>query len=149
MHLRVLLNHIVSYSVDKNGMCTPCPARDLDNESGTPGTTGYDEGSVRGIQRYPDSDQPQGRRAIEVANGVAHPLSAAAGYDCLHRQQQHRVHRGRLGRGLLDDYEFSVYTGVKNVPDIEGMTTTVEGKQIPAKVDVAADRGRRGQGGLR
>ena len=39
-----------------------------------------------------------------------------------------------------DDYDFTVYTGVKNVPDIEGMTTTVEGKKIPAKVDVAATK---------
>ena len=120
-------NHIVSYSVDSRDEYT-LSIKDIDNDSGTPGTAGYDEGSVRGTSGTQTLTSTN-YTGFKVENGVAN-LSTPAGYDD-YTINSNTVFIVADSDAALDDYEFSVYTGVKNVPDIDGLNN--------AKFDVAAD----------
>ena len=120
-------NHIVSYSVDSRDEYT-LSIKDIDNDSGTPGTAGYDEGSVRGTDGTKTLTSAD-RTDFKVENGVAN-LSTPAAYDD-YTINSNTVFIVADSDTALDDYEFSVYTGVKNVPDIDGLAG--------AKFDVAAD----------
>ena len=116
-----LLNHIVSYSVDKNDVYT-LTARDLNEKDKMQGTVGIQDASS------PKELSIEGGVASFVAAGDSYTANSSTVFIVADSDEDY------------DDYDFTVYTGVKNVPDIEGMTTTVEGKKIPAKVDVAATK---------
>ena len=106
-------NHIVSYSKDKNDEYT-LTVKDQDKTDVSQGTNG--------IQAAAD------KTALNIENGVASFKAAGDSYTA----NKNTVFVVADSDDKLDDYDFTVYTGVKNVPDIEGKTG--------AKVDVAADK---------
>ena len=105
--------HIVSYSKDKNDEYT-LTVKDQDKADVSQGTNG--------IQAAAD------KTALNIENGVASFKAAGDSYTA----NKNTVFVVADSDDKLDDYDFTVYTGVKNVPDIEGKTG--------AKVDVAADK---------
>ena len=106
-------NHIVSYSKDKNDEYT-LTVKDQDKTDVSQGTNG--------IKTAAD------KTALNIENGVASFTAAGDSYTA----NKNTVFVVADSDDKLDDYDFTVYTGVKNVPDIEGKTG--------AKVDVAADK---------
>ena len=106
-------HHIVSYSKDKNDEYT-LTVKDQDKTDVSQGTNG--------IQAAAD------KTALNIENGVASFKAANDSYTA----NKNTVFVVADSDDKLDDYDFTVYTGVKNVPDIEGKTG--------AKVDVAADK---------
>ena len=119
-----LLNHIVSYTVDKNDVYT-LVARDYDNSTAT------DKGSMRGTdgtQLAPDAED------IQVENGVASFEANGEDYTINSNTVFIVADQGED----MDSYDYYAYVGVKNVPDIKGQT--VNG--VSAKIDVAANEER-------
>ena len=110
-------NHIVSYSVDSRDEYT-LSIKDKDNQTAT------DEGTVRGTDGTIAANTAT---ALSIENGVANMDAPDRDYTI----NSNTVFIVADSDTALDDYEFSVYTGVKNVPDIAG--------QAGASVDVAAD----------
>ena len=126
-------NHIVSYSVDSRDEYT-LSIKDKDNNTAT------DEGSVRGTNGTLNAPAPTD---LKVENGVANMTAP----DTTTTTRDYTINSNTVfivadSDTALDDYEFSVYTGVKNVPDIEGQTTGVAPNQKISKVAVAADEDR-------
>ena len=121
-------NHIVSYSVDSRDEYT-LSIKDKDNQTAT------DEGTVRGTNGTRNAPAPTD---LKVENGVANMTAPGRDYTI----NSNTVFIVADSDTALDDYEFSVYTGVKNVPDIEGQTTGVAPNQKISKVAVAADEDR-------
>ena len=110
-----LRNHIVSYSTDSSDVYT-LSVRDMDddpddNMSGTEGIQDADDTTLLNIENSVASFKASTDRYTANSNTVF--IVADSDDDS------------------YDDYDFSIYTGVKNVPDIAG--------QAGAKVDVAAD----------
>ena len=110
-----LRNHIVSYSTDSSDVYT-LSVRDVnddpdDNMSGTDGIQDADTDTL-----------------LNIENGVA---SFKASTDRYTANSNTVFIVADSDDDSYDDYDFSIYTGVKNVPDIAG--------QAGAKVDVAAD----------
>ena len=118
-------NHIVSYSVDSRDEYT-LSIKDKDNQTAT------DEGTVRGTDGTLAANTAT---ALSIENGVANMTAP----DATTTTRDYTINSNTVfivadSDTALDDYEFSVYTGVKNVPDIAG--------QAGASVDVAADEDR-------
>ena len=129
-------NHIVSYSVDSRDEYTlSIKDKDNDDPPGNPSDPNYDEGSVRGTNGTLNAPAPTD---LKVENGVANMDAPDRDYTI----NSNTVFIVADSDTALDDYEFSVYTGVKNVPDIEGQTTGVGPNQKISKVAVAADEDR-------
>ena len=113
--IKYLRNHIVSYSTDSSDVYT-LSVRDVnddpdDNMSGTDGIQDADTDTL-----------------LNIENGVA---SFKASTDRYTANSNTVFIVADSDDDSYDDYDFSIYTGVKNVPDIAG--------QAGAKVDVAAD----------
>ena len=106
------INHIVSYSVD-SGDVYDLDIRDAEDEK-TSGTDGIKPGTTE--------DE------LHIENGVA---SIKAANDIYTANSNTVFIVADSDPDSMDDYDFTVYTGVKNVPDIE--------HDPDAKVDVAAD----------
>ena len=136
-------NHIVSYSVDSRDEYT-LSIKDKDNDvpHGNPSDPNYDEGSVRGTDGTLNAPAPAD---LKVENGVANMTAPDRDYTI----NSNTVFIVADSDTALDDYEFSVYTGVKNVPDIEGTYKDTNnnnsydvGTDVPSVVAVAADEDR-------
>ena len=91
-----LLNHLVSYSKDKNGVYS------LSDKSGMAIT-------------------PSKNAALEVQNGVASMTLAGTRYTA---NSNTIFIIADPDTDSYDDYDFTIYTGIKNVPDIDGNSNT-------------------------
>lgn len=112
-----LVGHIVSYSADKSDVYS-LTAKDNDSEKDkTTGLGGTEENQN-------DADK------LEIKNGVANITTNGRDFTA-NSNTVFIVAESDTDADKYDDYDFTVYTGVKNVPDIEGDTG--------AKVAVAAD----------
>ena len=104
-------NHIVSYSADKNKVYS-LTVRDKDNQSGTPGSSNYDKGTMRGTDGLQAGTTEKG---LKIENGVASFWANNNRYTA----NSNTVFIVADSDDKLDDYDFTVYTGIKNVPDID------------------------------
>ena len=91
-----LLNHLVSYSKDKNGVYS------LSDKSGMDIT-------------------PSANSSLEVQNGVASMTLAGTRYTA---NSNTIFIVADPDTDSYDDYDFTIYTGIKNVPDIDGNSNT-------------------------
>ena len=99
------VNHIVSYSADKNKVYS-LTVRDDDN------STKDDKGTMRGT----DGLQPgTTEKGLKIENGVASFWANNYRYTA----NSNTVFIVADSDDKLDDYDFTVYTGIKNVPDID------------------------------
>ena len=99
------VNHIVSYSADKNKVYS-LTVRDDDN------STKDDKGTMRGT----DGLQPgTTEKGLKIENGVASFWANNNRYTA----NSNTVFIVADSDDKLDDYDFTVYTGIKNVPDID------------------------------
>ena len=105
------VNHIVSYSADKNKVYS-LTVRDKDNQSGTPGSSNYDKGTMRGTDGLQAGTTEKG---LKIENGVASFWANNNRYTA----NSNTVFIVADSDDKLDDYDFTVYTGIKNVPDID------------------------------
>ena len=105
------VNHIVSYSADKNDVYS-LTVRDKDNQSGTPGSSNYDKGTMRGTDGLQAGTTEKG---LKIENGVASFWANNNRYTA----NSNTVFIVADSDDKLDDYDFTVYTGIKNVPDID------------------------------
>ena len=110
-----LRNHIVSYSTDSSDVYT-LSVRDMDDNP---------DDNMSGTEGIQDADDTT---LLNIENGVA---SFKASTDRYTANSNTVFIVADSDDDSYDDYDFSIYTGVKNVPDIAG--------QAGAKVDVAAD----------
>ena len=110
-----LRNHIVSYSTDSSDVYT-LSVRDMDDDP---------DDNMSGTKGIQDADDTT---LLNIENGVA---SFKASTDRYTANSNTVFIVADSDDDSYDDYDFSIYTGVKNVPDIAG--------QAGAKVDVAAD----------
>ena len=98
-------NHIVSYSADKNKVYS-LTVRDYDN------STKDDKGTMRGTDGLqPGTDSSK----LKIENGVASFYADGDRYTA----NSNTVFIVADSDDKLDDYDFTVYTGIKNVPDID------------------------------
>ena len=99
------VNHIVSYSADKNKVYS-LTVRDYDN------STKDDKGTMRGTDGLqPGTDSSE----LKIENGVASFYADGDRYTA----NSNTVFIVADSDDKLDDYDFTVYTGIKNVPDID------------------------------
>ena len=99
------VNHIVSYSADKNKVYS-LTVRDYDN------STKDDKGTMRGTDGLqPGTDSSK----LKIENGVASFYADGDRYTA----NSNTVFIVADSDDKLDDYDFTVYTGIKNVPDID------------------------------
>ena len=105
------VNHIVSYSADKNKVYS-LTVRDKDNQSGNPGSSNYDKGTMRGTDGLQAGTTEKG---LKIENGVASFWANNNRYTA----NSNTVFIVADSDDKLDDYDFTVYTGIKNVPDID------------------------------
>ena len=105
------VKHIVSYSADKNDVYS-LTVRDKDNQSGTPGSSNYDKGTMRGTDGLQAGTTEKG---LKIENGVASFWANNNRYTA----NSNTVFIVADSDDKLDDYDFTVYTGIKNVPDID------------------------------
>ena len=110
------VNHIVSYSADKNKVYS-LTVRDYDNSKKD------DKGTMRGTDGLQAGTTEKG---LKIENGVASFWANNNRYTA----NSNTVFIVADSDDKLDDYDFNVYTGIKNVPDIDCATN--------AGVDVAA-----------
>ena len=105
-----LLGHIVSYTVDNNDIYS-LTARDYDNSTST------SEGTMRGTAgtKFPYLDSTG-------SNGLSIEQDRASLYvdDVRYTANDNTVFIVAEEDSKLDNYDFTVYTGIKNVPDIKG-----------------------------
>ena len=102
------MKHIVSYSADKNDVYS-LTVRDKDNQSGNPGSSNYDKGTMRGTDGLqPGTDSSK----LKIENGVASFYADGDRYTA----NSNTVFIVADSDDKLDDYDFTVYTGIKNVP---------------------------------
>ena len=105
-----LLGHIVSYTVDNNDIYS-LTARDYDNSTST------SEGTMRGTNgtKFPYLDSTG-------SNGLSIEQDRASLYvdDVRYTANDNTVFIVAEEDSKLDNYDFTVYTGIKNVPDIKG-----------------------------
>ena len=105
-----LLGHIVSYTVDNNDIYS-LTARDYDNSTST------SEGTMRGTDgtKFPYLDSTG-------SNGLSIEQDRASLYvdDVRYTANDNTVFIVAEEDSKLDNYDFTVYTGIKNVPDIKG-----------------------------
>ena len=113
--IKYLRNHIVSYSTDSSDVYT-LSVRDMDDDP---------DDNMSGTEGIQDADDTT---LLNIENGVA---SFKASTDRYTANSNTVFIVADSDDDSYDDYDFSIYTGVKNVPDIAG--------QAGAKVDVAAD----------
>ena len=98
-------NHIVSYSADKNKVYS-LTVRDYDN------STKDEKGTMRGTDGLqPGTDSSK----LKIENGVASFYADGDRYTA----NSNTVFIVADSDDKLDDYDFTVYTGIKNVPDID------------------------------
>ena len=105
------VKHIVSYSADKNDVYS-LTVRDKDNQSGNPGSSNYDKGTMRGTDGLQAGTTEKG---LKIENGVASFWANNNRYTA----NSNTVFIVADSDDKLDDYDFTVYTGIKNVPDID------------------------------
>ena len=102
------VNHIVSYSADKNKVYS-LTVRDYDNSDNS---TKDDKGTMRGTDGLqPGTDSSK----LKIENGVASFYADGDRYTA----NSNTVFIVADSDDKLDDYDFTVYTGIKNVPDID------------------------------
>ena len=107
-------DHIVAYSKDKGDVYTLTAKDTVNEDKKTTGTNG--------------AQKAESATALNIENGVASfDAVTTGGYVA----NSNTVFVVADSDTKLDDYDFTVYTGIKNVPDITGKTGTY--------VDVAAD----------
>ena len=99
------VNHIVSYSADKNKVYS-LTVRDYDN------STKDDKGTMRGTDGLQAGTTEKG---LKIENGVASFYADGDRYTA----NSNTVFIVADSDDKLDDYDFTVYTGIKNVPDID------------------------------
>ena len=99
------VNHIVSYSADKNKVYS-LTVRDYDN------STKDDKGTMRGTDGLQAGTTEKG---LKIENGVASFWANNYRYTA----NSNTVFIVADSDDKLDDYDFTVYTGIKNVPDID------------------------------
>ena len=121
-----LLNHLVSYSKDKNGVYS------LSDKSGMAIT-------------------PSANSSLEVQNGVASMTLAGTRYTA---NSNTIFIVADPDTDSYDDYDFTIYTGIKNVPDIDGnansqvVVATESGNSKVAKVVYIEDADVSGTGSV-
>ena len=99
------VNHIVSYSADKNKVYS-LTVRDYNNSKKD------DKGTMRGTDGLqPGTDSSK----LKIENGVASFYADGDRYTA----NSNTVFIVADSDDKLDDYDFTVYTGIKNVPDID------------------------------
>ena len=99
------VNHIVSYSADKNKVYS-LTVRDYDNSKKD------DKGTMRGTDGLQAGTTEKG---LKIENGVASFWANNYRYTA----NSNTVFIVADSDDKLDDYDFTVYTGIKNVPDID------------------------------
>ena len=99
------VNHIVSYSADKNKVYS-LTVRDYDNSKKD------DKGTMRGTDGLQAGTTEKG---LKIENGVASFWANNNRYTA----NSNTVFIVADSDDKLDDYDFTVYTGIKNVPDID------------------------------
>ena len=115
-----LLNHIVSYTVDKNDVYT-LSVRDVDTDDNT-----QDPDNITGT----NGAQSVSGEELKIDNSVA-SFDATSSKD--YTANSNTVFIVADKGEDMDSYDFYVYTGIKNVPDIKGNASGTV-------VAVAADR---------
>ena len=126
-----LLGHIVSYTVDNNDIYS-LTARDYDNSTST------SEGTMRGTNgtKFPYLDSTG-------SNGLSIEQDRASLYvdDVRYTANDNTVFIVAEEDSKLDNYDFTVYTGIKNVPDIKGTFDNRNGTDGYQKPTDTSDKG--------